>query len=253
MPYRIIMTTEQENLLRRRKKAKRDLFLILLFIFFIIVFLVYWFFYYKAPPMAEYEPEIVEIIFEDELIDREIEEEALPVKRIPRKKTFDSIAALDMKDPRLESDFALLSEAQRIQSQRIFSEVDVRLKQLELRKRYIRNHFQNFLFTRQNNYIQNENEGITNLYITLNNVSEFFIDLVEIEVQYIDPGIGVVQTETLFFTGIESKGQLTLKAPNSERGKIVTHFISRISSQSLDFCYTPDKWQKDADDPFKCL
>jgi hypothetical protein len=247
------MISEQENFLRRRKSARRDLFLILLFVVLIVIFLVYWFFFYKDPQRADYQPEIVEIVYEDVSIEREVEEEILPVKRLSRQRTFDSISSLDMKDPRLESDYTSLSEAQRIQSQRIFSEVDVRLKQLELRKKYIRNHFQNFLFTRQNNYIQNENEGITNLYITLNNVSEFFIDLVEIEVQYIDPGIGVVQTKTLFFTGVESKGQLTIKAPNSERGKIVTHFISKINSQSLDFCYSPDKWQKDADDPFKCL
>lgn len=247
------MTSEQENFLRRQKNSKRDLFLILLFLFLIIAFLIYWFFVHRDPPIAEYEPEIVEIIFEEEAAEGEVEEEVLPVKKIVRQKSFDTISTIKMKDPRLESDFAQLSEAQKIKSQRIYSDVDVRLKQLEMRKRYIRNHFQNFIFTRQNNYIQNENEGITNLYITLNNVSEFFIDLVEIEVQYIDPGIGVLQTETLFFTGIESKGQLTLKAPNSARGKIVTHFVSKISSQSLNFCYTPDKWQKDSEDPYKCL
>lgn len=247
------MTPEQENFLRRKKSSKRDLFLILLFLFLIISFLIYWFFIHKGPPIAEYEPEIVELILEEEITEGEVEEEPLPIKRIVRQKSLDTISAIDRKDPRLESDFTQLTEAQRIKSQGILSEVDVRLKQLESRKRYIRNHFPNFIFTRQNNYIQDENEGITNLYITLNNVSEFFIDLVEIEVQYIDPGIGVLQTETLFFTGIECKGQLTLKAPNSERGKIVTHFISKISSQSLDFCYTPDKWQKDSEDPYKCL
>lgn len=52
---------------------------------------------------------------------------------------------------------------------------------------------------------------------------------------------------------IKPEAQLTLKTPNSEQGKIVTHFFSKISSQSLEFYYPPDKWQKDADDPFICL
>lgn len=231
---------------------KRDLILIVAFIVLISGFLIFWFFFHKKPPRMHPEPEIVEIIYAEETETSDTENEPRAVRRVIRRKPLDTLTAIEMQDPRLESDFADLTEAQILKSRRILNEVDVRLRQLELRKRYIRNHFQNFLFTRQNNYHQAGNGGISNLYITLNNVSEFSIDLAEIQVQYIDPDSGVVQSETLFFTNIEPKGQLTLKVPDSSRGSIVTHFFSRIESLSLDFCYSPDKWHKDADDPYKC-
>jgi len=246
------MTTERKELFGDSKRRRRDLVLLLTFITMVSGFLIFWFFFHKEPPKPKPLPEVGEIIYAEEVEERDTIPEMPPARRVIRRKPMDSLTVIESNDPKLESDFAELTETQIMKSRRILSEVDVRMRQLELRKRYIRNHFQNFLFTRQNNYNQNENGGISNLYITLNNVSEFSIDLAEIQVQYIDPGVGVVKEETLFFTNIEPKGQLTLKAPDSSRGSIVTHFFSRIKSVSLNFCYSPDKWQKGADDPYKC-
>lgn len=242
-----------ENSGRTRIKSLRDLWLLMVFLAIIFLFLIIWFFFMKEQTAKMSEPELVEIIYAEDslLVD---EEEILPTpRRYVRPKYVDTLSLIDQRDVRCESDLIELTETQKERRIKILSEVDVRLRQLEMRKKYIRNHFQNFLFTRQNNYLQNENNGISNLYITLNNVSEFPIDFVEIEVQYIDPDIGIVHSETLFFTGIKSKGQLSLRAPDSPRGKIVSHFISRINSKELEFCYSPDKWEKGSDDPYKCL
>jgi hypothetical protein len=242
-----------KNPSKRRVGALKDLWLLITFLVAVFLFLLVWFFFIREETAIIHEPELVEIIYaEDSLF---VEEEKMPYvpRRSARPKEADTLSLIDHRNLNIESDLMELTETQNARRIKILSEVDVRLRQLELRKKYIRNHFQNFLFTRQNNYTQNENHGISNLYITLNNVSEFSIDLVEIEVQYIDPDLGIVHSETLFFTGIECKGQLSLRAPDSHRGKIISHFISRIHSKELEFCYSPDKWEKGSDDPYKCL
>ncbi len=246
------MTTERKELLVDSSRQRRGLVLLLAFITIVSGFLIFWFFFRNKPPKPKPLPEVVEIIYAEEVEEQDSLPEMPPARRVIRMKPMDSPTAIESHNPRLESDFADLTEAQFMKGRRILSGVDVRLRQLELRKPYIRNHFQNFLFTRQNNYNRNENGGISNLYITLNNVSEFSIELAEIQVQYIEPADGIVKAETLFFTNIEPEGQLTLKAPDSSRRSIVTHFFSRIESVSLNFCYSPDKWQKDAYDPYKC-
>jgi hypothetical protein len=243
---------EKENFERRKRKAKKDLILIIFFLLLITGVALVWLLWFSETVIEQYEPEVVEIIIE-EVGTEELPVSELPVRRQPTKrKEYDSLGTLDHKDGRVDSAHLGMEEAQRIKSMRILSEVDVRLRQLEQRKKYIRNHFQNFIFTQQSNYFHSEEAGISNLFITIHNVSEFYVDLVVIDIQYIEPEEGIVNNHTLSFNGIEARGQLTLKAPDSSRGRIVTHIISRISSRSLDFCYSPEKWHKNTDDPYKC-
>ena len=137
---------EKENFDRRKRKAKRDLILIILFLSLITGVSLVWLLWFSETIIEEHEPELVEIIIE------EIDSAEMPIRELPvrrksiERKEFDSLGMLDHKDGRVDSGYFELEEAQRIKSMRILSEVDVRLRQLEQRKKYIRNHF-NILFS----------------------------------------------------------------------------------------------------------
>lgn len=71
--------------------------------------------------------------------------------------------------------------------------------------------------------------GITGLECTLVNDSKFALDVVEVEVQYIQANEKVYKTERLAFRDVGAGTQLTIAAPTSTRGIKVTSKITRVS------------------------
>ena len=71
--------------------------------------------------------------------------------------------------------------------------------------------------------------GITGLECTLVNESKFALDVVEVEVQYIQANDKVFKTERLAFRDVGAGTQLTITAPTSSRGIKVTSKITRVS------------------------
>jgi hypothetical protein len=89
-----------------------------------------------------------------------------------------------------------------------------------------------------NNYTVGTFGGINDLQVTVTNRSTYPLDLVVVEVQYIQANKKVYKTENLYFRGIAAGSALMLEAPKSSRGiKIQTRIIN-ISSKELGLSYS---------------
>ncbi len=75
--------------------------------------------------------------------------------------------------------------------------------------------------------------GISNLQLTVTNRSAHALDLVVVEVQYIQANKKTFKTENLFFRGIGPGMALMLEAPKSSRGIKVQYKITTINSKEL--------------------
>jgi hypothetical protein len=80
--------------------------------------------------------------------------------------------------------------------------------------------------------------GISGLQVTVSNRSAYPLDLVVVEVQYIQSNKKVYKTENLYFRGIGAGSALMQEAPKSSRGVRVQYKITMISSKDLGLSYS---------------
>jgi hypothetical protein len=82
--------------------------------------------------------------------------------------------------------------------------------------------------------------GISDMQVTVSNASGFPIDLVVVEVDYLQSNKKVFKTETLRFKDLSPHGNQTLELPKTSRGIKTESRITHISSRELDLSYTPN-------------
>jgi len=80
--------------------------------------------------------------------------------------------------------------------------------------------------------------GINDLQVTVTNRSAYPLDLVVIEVQYIQANKKIYKTENLYFRGIGAGSALMQEAPKSSRGIKVSYKITMINSKELGLSYS---------------
>ena len=80
--------------------------------------------------------------------------------------------------------------------------------------------------------------GINDLQLTVTNRSAYPLDVVIVEVQYIQANKKVFKTENMYFRGIGAGAALMLEAPKSSRGIKVQYKITTISSKELGLSYS---------------
>jgi hypothetical protein len=80
--------------------------------------------------------------------------------------------------------------------------------------------------------------GITGLQLTVTNRSAYPLDLVTVEVQYVQANKKVFKTENLYFRGIGAGSALMMEAPKSSRGVRVQYKIMSITSKEVAYSYT---------------
>ena len=73
--------------------------------------------------------------------------------------------------------------------------------------------------------------GISDLQLTISNKSLYPLDLVMVEVQYIQSNKKVFKTENLYFRNIGAGSALMEEAPKSSRGVKVQYKITLINSK----------------------
>lgn len=100
-------------------------------------------------------------------------------------------------------------------------------------KEAIRASLINQLSVGANNYVVGTFGGISGLQVTVTNRSAYPLDMVVVEVQYIQANKKTYKTENLVFRGIASGTSLMLEAPKSSRGIKVQYKITTISSKEL--------------------
>ena len=76
--------------------------------------------------------------------------------------------------------------------------------------------------------------GISNLQLTLSNKSLYYIDRVEVEINYLNAEKKLVRTQTVYFDKIGAGEQLTLDVPKSKRGVFIDYSVKKISSKEVD-------------------
>lgn len=80
--------------------------------------------------------------------------------------------------------------------------------------------------------------GISGLQLTVTNRSVYPIDLVVVEVQYVQANKKIYKTENMFFRGIGAGSALMQEAPRSSRGVKVQYKITNISSKDIGLTYS---------------
>jgi len=80
--------------------------------------------------------------------------------------------------------------------------------------------------------------GISDLQITVTNKSEFELDVVEVEVEYLGPEKRVVKRQIVVFNKIKPGKEVMQEVPKTNRGVTVISSIKGINSKSLGLAYT---------------
>ncbi|MDI1233946.1 MAG: DUF4339 domain-containing protein [bacterium] len=119
---------------------------------------------------------------------------------------------------------------------------------LEARKKYVRNHIENY-FDRKASYNVNPFGGITNVLVNFYNNSEFPIDEAIVRISYIKDNGAVWTTVDVALTNIAAKGFATERATDSNRGARINGEIISIKSKALELCYSG---VSPGVDPYKC-
>jgi len=105
-------------------------------------------------------------------------------------------------------------------------------------KDLIRNNVSNLVSIGASHYTVGAFGGISNLQLTISNRSIYALDLVVVEVQYIQSNKKVFKTENLYFRGIGAGAALMQEAPKSTRGIKVQYKITLVNSKELGLSYS---------------
>jgi hypothetical protein len=85
-----------------------------------------------------------------------------------------------------------------------------------------------------NEYKRRAFGGIQNLELTVNNSSNFILDKVIVELQYLKPSEQPLITEKIEFTTVSPNSALTLKIPDNPRGIKILYKITQIESAQFE-------------------
>lgn len=126
-------------------------------------------------------------------------------------------------------------------------------QKLELVKKNIRNNIDSYLSIQRSDYsVDRFWGGITDLYFTASNKTDYNFEKVELEVKYYRTNGGLFKTERVVFD-VPARGEIRQDAPSSNKGVRAEYEIVSIYSQDLELCYNRDDYpSKNASDPYKC-
>lgn len=100
-------------------------------------------------------------------------------------------------------------------------------------KKLIRKNIQMYVYAGSNEYDRRGLGGISNLEISVNNVSDYTIDKVRVKIIYIKANGGVHEVKYEDFHAIKPNSKATHKIPDSKRGTSVKYEIAAIKSKAL--------------------
>lgn len=110
-------------------------------------------------------------------------------------------------------------------------------EELTIKNRNYRNNIEQYVGANTNRYSYNELGGISNLDIIVANNTEYLLDEVNVNVDYIKDNGGIYKSEIVTVYNIPAKQDKSVSAPESDRGTSVEAKIQTISSKKLHMCY----------------
>ncbi|MHB1921551.1 MAG: hypothetical protein ACYCOO_04880 [Chitinophagaceae bacterium] len=121
-------------------------------------------------------------------------------------------------------------------------------------KKYYRINWKNYIHISTNAYQTGFFGGISHLEVSVDNQTQFPLDNVMIRLQYLKANQNVFKTAILQIGNIPSKTVRSVPAPDSPRGVSVQLQLERITSQSMNFCWTRNAPVAVGNpDPFQCI
>ncbi|HTQ28441.1 MAG TPA: hypothetical protein VMI35_09945 [Puia sp.] len=102
----------------------------------------------------------------------------------------------------------------------------------------VKNNITNYVFLSASKYNVGTFGGISDVQITVSNRSLYSLDLVVVEVEYIQSNKKIFKTENLYFHNIGAGSALMEEAPKSSRGVKIQYRIAIINSKELGLSYT---------------
>ena len=129
-----------------------------------------------------------------------------------------------------------IANAARLKQEKLDSANTVRLNQEKVdsvAKIAIRNNIKSYVIASSSVYNYRRIGGISNLKITVTNNTNYTLDKVIVGIAYIKQDGGIYKYEEMNFYNISPHFNMTLNAPDSDRGTHIQYEIEKISSSQL--------------------
>jgi hypothetical protein len=125
--------------------------------------------------------------------------------------------------------------------------------ELTEKNRSYRNNIEQYVSASTNQYTYNELGGISNLDIIVTNNTDYLLNEVNVNIDYIKDNGGIYKTEIVTIYNIPAKQDKSASAPESNRGTSVNAKVQSISSKKLHMCYDNSFAPKAGEiDPYFC-
>jgi hypothetical protein len=105
-------------------------------------------------------------------------------------------------------------------------------------KESIKNNIEDFVALSASKFNVGTFGGISDLQLTVSNTSPFPLELVVVEVQYIQSNKKIFKTENLYFHNVGAGTATMVEAPKSPRGVKVKYRITIISSKNIGISFS---------------
>jgi hypothetical protein len=105
-------------------------------------------------------------------------------------------------------------------------------------KELVRNNISNLVSISSNKYHVGTFGGISEVQLTVSNRSIYPLDLVMVEVQYVQANKKVFKTENVFFRNIRGGEAMMLEAPESSRGIKIQYKVTLVNSKEASISYS---------------
>lgn len=131
-------------------------------------------------------------------------------------------------------------ENQRLLQQKKEADEQSAVAALRAKQIMYRNSWKKYVILSSSKYLTSGLGGISDLDLTVSNYTEYPLDNVEVQVDYIKANGGVYKTEKVVYDVIPAGTQKTLPAPYSDRGTSVNIRIQKVKASGFHFCYDYD-------------
>jgi hypothetical protein len=108
----------------------------------------------------------------------------------------------------------------------------------DLAREAVKNNIGDYVFLTAGKYTVGTFGGISDLQLTVSNHSTYPLDLVVVEVQYIQSNKKIFKTENLYFHNVAGGSALMQEAPKSPRGIKVSYRITIINSKEIGLAFS---------------
>ncbi|HMH31486.1 MAG TPA: hypothetical protein VK543_00560 [Puia sp.] len=158
-----------------------------------------------------------------------VNETVLPTEKKKNKSKQKTADSLQFMKPKVAVDSSAMSAVKNI----------VHATESEqVRKDAVKNKIAELVSVSGNKYNVGTFGGISELQLSISNKSLYPLDLVVVEVQYIQSNKKIFKTENVYFRNISAGSTIMEEAPKSPRGIKVQYRITLINSRELGLSYT---------------